>query len=147
MKSAWDIVGSVVLVLLGVVLTYVIFNRANAPDQVAPRPPAPEPIAAKPMLVYVTSAKCLWCDKMKRQTLAAPKVSERVARDFNFVEASGKEAVARYSVKAYPTYVIIAVDGRELRRGSGYRNAEEFLAWIDEPQRRMDMPEFTPLDD
>lgn len=141
MKSSWDLVGSIVLVMLGVVLSVSIYNRTHQDMK-----PMPEPAAPKLRLIYVSSAKCLFCDRMKRQTFAHPRVAERLSRDFVFVEASGKDAVGRYAVKAYPTYLIVAPDGKEVRRSSGYRNADEFLAWLDQPARGAPTAEFSPLE-
>lgn len=87
-------------------------------------------VPARPQLVYVSGPRCPACEKMKG-TLADPRVAEKLAR-FAVVKTGGKAAHERYGVTAIPTYLVLAPDGTELRRGSGYRSPDEFLAWLGE---------------
>jgi len=128
MKDPWQIFGSLVLVVFASFLGYLMFN--HKPVEVQPAKPAPF-VAPKLQLVYVTSAKCVWCDKMKRNTIANAKVADRLGKEFVYIEANGKDAVGRYNVTAVPTYILLSPEGKEVRRGTGYRTPEEFLAWLD----------------
>ena len=138
-----DTTVSLILVLLAALLSYALLVRPHeaAPDP-AKKPNIPAP-KAKLQLIYATSKTCIWCDRMERNTLSQAKVQERLARDFTFAKVSGKDAETRYSIKGYPSYLILNADGNELRRGTGYRTPEEFLMWLDQNPVR-DTGKFTP---
>lgn len=84
----------------------------------------------KNQLVYVGTATCAYCVKMKATTLRNPKVLEKIQADYTYIDASGRDGIKRYNVQRVPTYLILAPDGTEIKRGVGYRSAEEFLAWL-----------------
>ncbi len=113
-------------ILVGLIFLVIHFKDQNkAPAPVKPAPPVP----AKRHFVYVSGARCPACNQMEK-TFAAPKVKERLDKDFVFEKVSGKDANEKYSVKAYPTYLILE-GGKEVRRATGYKGADEFLAWLD----------------
>lgn len=123
--------GAIALVAAALVIVSLC-RHDPAPDPQPPAPPAPvkpdEP--KKPQLVYVGSKNCVFCVKMERNTLADPRVSRHLAERYTFVKTSGRDADKRYSVKSYPTYLVLDPSGRELRRGEGFRSPDEFLAWL-----------------
>ena len=137
--------GALVAVMLSVLLGYVLLRPHGAPDGQAPKP-KPEP-AIKAQIVYVSSKRCGWCDKMDRDTFGNAKVKERLAREFTLVKTQGKDAIERYGVRAFPTYLVASPDGKEIRRGAGYRAPEEFLAWLDGRDVREDLPFFSRMED
>lgn len=141
------IIGGLAILLLSGLLCYVLMGHKHAPDE-RPKPAPLDPVPVKKQLIYVRGTNCVFCDKMERQTFTHPKVAERVNNEYTLVKTSGKDAVARYGVQVYPTYLVFDLDGREIRRGTGFRNAEEFLAWLDTDQRRLNgTGEFSPLED
>jgi len=99
---------------------------ADAPSGKVP-PPSP---AAKKQLVYVGSKACAYCLKMQVNTLSNPKVKEAIAANFTYIDASGKDGAKRYAVTTFPTYILLASDGTEIKRGVDYRGPDEFLAWL-----------------
>lgn len=144
MQKSWaDHLAALAIAVMAGVVLYFLFHNRPAPPAAPPAPPAP---AEKRQLVYVGGPSCSWCAKMERTTLRSPAVIERLARDFAFVKTSGKDAAARYGVTVLPTYLILD-SGREVRRGTGYRNAAEFLAWLDAEQRTDDAPGVSRVED
>lgn len=82
---------------------------------------------SRPMLVFVTSSNCRYCEKMKRETFGDAGVVEYI--DQTFVAATfngGQEpALAKHlSVSIYPTTVIIGPDAKILDSIRGYVSAE-----------------------
>lgn len=141
----WQIFGSLVLVVFAGVLTSVVLShRQQEVPNVKPMPD--EKPLAKQQLIFVTSSRCIWCDRMKRNTFANAKVAERIGRDFTYAETSGKDANQRYTVTGFPTYLILDSSGKELRRGTGYRSPDEFIAWLDADSRKSGTAEFTTLE-
>ena len=134
MTSNWDRLGGLVFVLLGAVLVYVVFTKAH--DGPRPGPVAP---ADRQQLVYNGGPACVHCARMERDTFKNHRVAERLGQ-FSVVKTSGRAANERYKVTALPTYLVLSADGAEMRRGSGYRGPDEFLAWLDGPNRREGEP-------
>lgn len=92
-----------------------------------------QPQREKLTLVYIRSdgrIKCPHCDKMEQHTFEHPKVREHLAANHTVVKTSGRDADRRYNVTQYPTYILLDSRGREVRRGTGYREPEEFLLWL-----------------
>jgi thioredoxin-related protein len=128
-NSSWDLLGKLVLTVLAVVLGWAILHRVQ--DAPGPHGPIPMPRPGeKNQLVFVSSRTCVPCAKMERETFGDQKVKDRIA-GFHFFKVSGKEA-ERYAPKGFPTYLVLDADGREVRRGSGYRGPDAFLAWLDQ---------------
>lgn len=148
MKDPWQMLGAIVLVALAVVLGYAIMNKTHTdnPQPHHPQPRPLEPHRARHQFVFVSSKSCAWCDKMERTTFAHPKVAETMAERYTYAKVSGKDAAKRYNVTALPTYIILDSEGREVRRGSGYRSPEEFLAWLDQ-QRPNTTGDTSPVED
>jgi hypothetical protein len=154
MERSWTdhLAALAIAVVAGVVLYFLFQHRPHA-DRPAPVPapaPAPAPRPApveKRQLVFVGGPSCAWCAKMERTTLRSPAVVERIARDYTFVKTSGRDATARYGVTVLPTYLVVDGERGEVRRGTGYRNAAEFLAWLDAEQRTDDAPGVSRVED
>jgi len=89
---------------------------------------------ARPMLVDFQAAWCLPCRKMERTTFVDPAFVE-TARNFSLLKADVTEQdeiaealMERFTVVGVPTYVLLAPDGRELRRFESYVDADDMVA-------------------
>ena len=43
----------------------------------------------------------------------------------------GEDLADSYRVLSYPTLILMDADGYEIARSRGYKNAEQFLSWLD----------------
>lgn len=82
----------------------------------------------RPILLSIGSASCGWCTKLHTTTFRDRHVAATLDRGF----VTGKIDVGRHPdlvralrVKAYPTLVIAAPDGKILHTIEGYQTAEE----------------------
>lgn len=124
---------ALITVFLGALISFVIISNYRHGPGGGPAPfvpvPIPQPPAQLQKLVYLTTKRCPWCDKME-QTLKDPNVKARLDLSYKVEKLGGKEAAA-YKPAGYPAYVLFSPDGTEVRRGTGYRTPEEFLLWLD----------------
>ncbi len=85
----------------------------------------------KPILVYVRSASCHYCDLMKRNIFDNPTASEQVMRDFiplKLTREENAEAIKSLGVKGYPSTFVFSADRRYVGRIDGYVEPQEFAA-------------------
>lgn len=83
-----------------------------------------------PVLVFVTSAHCPYCTKMKEQTFRSTSVIKEV--DANFIplriERGSNPALERQlGIKSYPTTVVLRGDKAEMARMAGFIPPPQFL--------------------
>lgn len=129
MKSKTFDVLTVVCVVAFVALFYYLWT--HPPDAKLKPAPKVEPVEQKRQFIFVSGARCPACDQMERKTLSHAKVSAYLEKHFTVSKTSGRDADKRYGVQQYPTYLILSHDGKEIRRGTGFREPEEFLAWLE----------------
>lgn len=109
--------------------------------------PEAQPQPAKNQLVFVGARGCIPCARMRANTLNNPKVMEQIAANYTFIDASGRDGAGRYNVSRFPTYILLAPDGTEIKRGVGYRSPEEFLAWLNQAPKSTPPGESTAAED
>ncbi|MCE9605436.1 MAG: DUF255 domain-containing protein [Planctomycetia bacterium] len=83
-----------------------------------------------PVLVFVTSAQCPYCVKMKDQTFRTATVVQELGAKFVplRVERGSSPALERQlGVKSYPTTVVLRSDKVEVARMAGFIPAPQFL--------------------
>lgn len=85
--------------------------------------------------VYVfTRPGCGPCDELKKA--AAADRTLFLGFDLYMIDGAARPDIARrFGVRAYPTIVVVD-DGRELRRTSGFSDAESLRAFLDRPPQR-----------
>ena len=97
---------------------------------------------SKPMFVMFETNWCGYCRKMNRSTLKDPEVVERLnelvavkinAEDGKQINGfSGRELASRYGVAGYPALMVLGPRGEVRSRTSGFLDARNFLAWIED---------------
>lgn len=83
----------------------------------------------KPLLVVFGASWCGYCHKMERETLADPKLSERIADEFVPVhlDLDRNKAIARaLEVQSIPCAIVLSPNADLLGRQIGYASAEKF---------------------
>ena len=89
--------------------------------------------SGKPILVYIRSANCHYCDLMQSNVWQDPTTVDTVMRDFvplKLTREENPEAVKVLQVKGFPTTVIFTADRRYVDRLDGYVEAERFRAAV-----------------
>lgn len=84
----------------------------------------------RPILVYVTSERCTFCRKMERETWSDPEVAQLVSAEFVPLKLrpdTHPEEVATLRVRAFPTTVLVAPDGRPLAARTGYLQSAKLV--------------------
>lgn len=77
---------------------------------------------------------CGPCKKMSAEVFPQKNVGDYMNKNFVSLklnaEKEGAELAQKYKVAAYPTFVIIGADGKEITKVTGYREGDEFIAKI-----------------
>lgn len=106
-----------------------------------------------PMLVYVTSENCLFCEKMREETFSKPQISAGISaftEPFMFNAVEAPELAKKLGVRAFPTTLIISPDSKLLHRIEGFVTADEFAETVwpvlrqANETRRLAAGDFTP---
>jgi len=93
----------------------------------------------QPMMVYVKSDTCQFCDKMKSQTLDDISVLENMS-DFVFIVADkNDEETKKYlpSARYTPTVYFISPEFKVVNTVKGYLAKDDFNLWIDDSKRKL----------
>jgi thiol-disulfide isomerase/thioredoxin len=91
----------------------------------------------KLVLVFFTADWCMWCKKMKQETMTDQKV-QSVLKNYIlvYVDTDKYRALAKeYSVESLPSYVITNYKEDKLKFESGFKNAESFASWLSDLPR------------
>lgn len=86
----------------------------------------------RPVLVEFQASWCGPCEWMGREVFPRPEVV-RALKDWISVQIdvdAQPQIAGRYGVEALPTFIVLADDGRELRRYAGAFTADEFVAFL-----------------
>jgi hypothetical protein len=77
-----------------------------------------------PMVIFITSKQCHYCDSMKRDTWCDPSVRQRMAGDFVAIEltpARNSHTLSRIDVKMYPMTLVGLPAGKIISHRLGYQ--------------------------
>ncbi len=83
----------------------------------------------KPILIYVRSETCHYCDLMQKDVWEDPRTAALIAREFiplKLTREENKEGVAAMKVKGYPSTLIFSAQRSFIGRIDGYVNAQQF---------------------
>lgn len=89
----------------------------------------------KPVMAFFTADWCTWCKKMKSETMADPSV-QAVLKNYVlvYVDTDKDRAPARkFGVESLPSYVITNAKEEKLKFDSGFKNADTFASWLNNP--------------
>ncbi len=84
----------------------------------------------KPILVYVRSASCHYCDLMQQNVWQDPAMAQRITRDFvplKLTREDNAEAVKVLKIKGFPSTLVFSPDRRFLHRVDGYVAPQKFM--------------------
>ncbi|MEO8271541.1 MAG: thioredoxin family protein [Aureliella sp.] len=93
--------------------------------------------SGKPILVYIRSSNCHYCDLMQTNVWQDPATVDTVMRDFvplKLTREENPEAVKVLQVKGFPTTVIFSADRRYVDRLDGYVEADRFRSAVGKMQ-------------
>ena len=88
-----------------------------------------------PVLAIFGADWCSWCKKMKNETLTDQQVKGMM---MNYVvvhiDVDKDRSISRkFGVSGIPAYAITNWQEKNLKSGSGYKNAGQFNSWLNEP--------------
>lgn len=87
----------------------------------------------RPILIYVRSSTCHYCDLLQKNVWGNSEASEFVTRNFvplKLTKEQNPESVAAMKVKNYPTTLIFDSNRNYLGKVEGYLPLEPFLAEV-----------------
>lgn len=93
--------------------------------------------SGKPILVYVRSANCHYCDLMQTNVWQDQATAAGVMRDFvplKLTREENPEAVKVLQIKGFPSTVIFSADRRYVDRLDGYLEPQQFRAAVSKMQ-------------
>ncbi len=79
-----------------------------------------------PMVIFVTSQNCHYCDAMKRDTWQDAGIRRRISDEFIAIELTpdrNAEALRRIGVKVFPITLVGLPEGRIVSHRKGYQSA------------------------
>jgi len=85
--------------------------------------------SGKKVLVIVTKKDCEHCQRLKKE-LADPDVKAALSRIIRLYVDADDDVAFLNCGDAMPAYVLIRADTTVIRRGTGYKSGDEFLAWL-----------------
>jgi len=98
----------------------------------------------KPLMVYVKSDSCQFCEKMNEKTLSSPLIQNSI-KGFIFATAdkNGEDAKKYLPPTRYtPTIYFIAYQGSKFKAVNvvkGYLGKEDFNLWVEDTKRKLGM--------
>lgn len=89
----------------------------------------------KPVLAFFTADWCTWCKKMKSETMTNEGVQTMMKNYvLVYVDTDKDRAPARkFGVESLPAYVITNSKEEKLKFDGGFKNAETFTQWLNNP--------------
>jgi thioredoxin-related protein len=86
----------------------------------------------KKMFVMFEASWCNWCQKMKSETLNDPRVRSALNGYVIYYADKDQERTLsqKHRVTSIPAYFVASSSERVEIRGSGYKNVDEFLNWL-----------------
>lgn len=83
----------------------------------------------RPMVIFITSEECTYCDAMKKNTLCEPSVRNRLLTRFIPIRLrpdANNRVLSRVKVTAFPTTLVAHPRGKVLAHRVGYQPVDQF---------------------
>lgn len=93
----------------------------------------------RPMVIYITSDQCRYCDLMKRNTWSAPQIAKRISGSFVGIRLNPRDhadVLARIKVPAYPMTLVALPEGKVIDHVVGYRTPAELQSLMNKVDRQ-----------
>lgn len=93
-----------------------------------------------PMVIYITSERCHYCEAMKRDAWCDETVRQRLSRGYVAIRLSPQQNSAtldRINVKAYPTTLVGIPRGKIIAQRTGYQPASALHQLLSEAKDRI----------
>ena len=92
-----------------------------------------------PMVIYITSERCKYCDAMKRDTWCHESVRHRLARSFVAIRLTPRRnsaTLSRIDVQTYPTTLVGIPEGKIISHRNGYQPPAALHGLLTEAKKR-----------
>ena len=83
----------------------------------------------RPLLLFLTTPGCTFCERMKRQTLAQKQIVDQIQTRFVAVKLNGKsypKVTKQLRVRMYPTTAVVESSGKVLDVIHGFKTPRDF---------------------
>ncbi|WP_146522046.1 thioredoxin family protein [Stieleria varia] len=89
----------------------------------------------RPMVIFITSRQCIYCDAMKRDTWCDQSVTQQLRDGYVAIRLTPEhnaETLSRIKVPAYPTTLIGLPEGKVVAHRIGYQPANTVRSLLGE---------------
>lgn len=89
----------------------------------------------RPMVIFITSEHCAYCDAMKKNTLCESSVRDRLLERFIPIRLrpdSNAQVLSRVEVTAFPTTLVALPRGKVVAHRIGYQPVDQFHQFLSE---------------
>ena len=83
----------------------------------------------RPVLLFVSSQDCRYCSKMLKDTYSNPQLAAALSAScepVSLMSEDNQALVKKLQIRAFPTTVVVAVDGSVLAKIEGYQPPQKF---------------------
>ena len=87
----------------------------------------------KPILVYVATSWCHYCEKMKHETWSNHDVSQAVSSHYETLILDGdrnQQVVEQLRVTGFPATLLFTPEGQFIAKHDGYMSSSEAIQWL-----------------
>ena len=96
--------------------------------------------SGRPMVIFITSDRCTYCDAMNRSTWCESSVRDRVGSSFVAIrlkQGRNQKSLSRVKVQTYPTTLIGTPGGKVIAKRAGYQPPRSLHQLLSEAGDRM----------
>ncbi len=93
----------------------------------------------RPVVVFVGTEWCHYCELMQSQTWSHPTIAQAVQRDFITLKLDGdrdQSIVRELGLQSYPATMVYSPAGQQIARKSGFMPAAETQQWLAQAKQR-----------
>lgn len=92
-----------------------------------------------PMVIYITSDRCSYCDAMKRNTWCDESIRHRLSREFVAIRLKrgrNSATLGRIDIQTYPTTLVGVPEGKIVSHRTGYQPPSALHGLLTEAKNR-----------